>query len=160
MSTLIKKNNKWLKVAGSGVPPVDVVEEDNMNPVTSNAVANAFGNIGSFIHCGLPEYTLSQQTTQIMSTVNVPKGTWLLIGASMSTTAEEIKLVVTGDGATLSTGTIRASRSSSVVEYSSTVIGVAKFTNDINKVGLSFVNAEGTCNGDDRYWYVNAIRIA
>lgn len=39
MSTLIKNNNKWLKVAGSGVPPVDVVEEDNMNPVTSNAVA-------------------------------------------------------------------------------------------------------------------------
>lgn len=145
-----------------GLEVVDVVEEDNMNPVTSNAVAEAIGNVGTFIHCSLPGYNLNSENATIMSTVNVPKGTWLLVGTIMNTTvANEMKLAVTGDGASLSTGILRCFNSRAIDEDNSNiVIGVAKFTSNTNKVGVTLLWATGTANGDSRYWYVDAIKIA
>lgn len=144
----------------TGVPVVvDKVESGNLNPVTSNAVAEALGSAGAFIHCGLPAYNLNNESATVMSAVNVPKGTWLLVGVVMNTvTDNQIKLEVTGDGATLNTGVVRSSVPQG--DQSQTIIGVAKFTSDTNKVGIRFVFATGICNGDDRYWYVNAIKVA
>ena len=143
----------------TGVPVVvDKVESGNLNPVTSNAVAEALGNVGAFIHCGLPGYNLNNESATVMSTVNVPKGTWLLVGVVMNTvTTEQIKLAVTGDGASLTTGIVRSITEG---DQSQTIIGVAKFTSDTNKVGIRFLSATGFCNGDGNYWYVNAIKIA
>ena len=46
MSMGIIESSEYNKVAGSGVTPVDAVEEGNMNPVTSNAVAEALASVG------------------------------------------------------------------------------------------------------------------
>lgn len=80
MSTLIKNNNKWLKVAGSGVPPVDVVEEDNMNPVTSNAVAKALSNT---------EKTTGTGSRSIANVSSTNFGaTWVKIGHTVQATVQ------------------------------------------------------------------------
>lgn len=82
MSTLIKNNNKWLKIAGSGVPPVDVVEEDNMNPVTSNAVAEALEDLENDVADLKTDVTaLKTNVSQDLSTLNwntqyVDLGSW------------------------------------------------------------------------------------
>lgn len=144
----------------NGIAAVDKIEDGNMNPVTSNAVAEALSSVGAFIHCGLPLYELNDESATVMSTVNVPKGTWLLVGVVMNTVTSEfgrIALAVTGDGASLNTGVVRSVTGG---YQSQTIIGVAKFTSDTNKVGITFVSVTGNSNGDDLYWYVNAIKIA
>ena len=144
---------------------VDSVQDGNSNPVTSNAVYDKLNVVGNYIHCSLPPFRLTSGVTQaVMSSVNVPSGTYLLIGGLMNVIVnDEIKIVVNGAGATVNTGIIRAdAKVDSSVNSSYEVTAVAKFVSDTNTVGISFSggNMAGGGNGDGRFWYVNAIRIA
>mgnify|MGYP003549401132 CR=1 FL=1 len=139
----------------------EYVTEDEAQALINATLNSRLSVVGDFIHCALPAFTLSGASQVVMSNVNVPAGTWLLVGSFMNCYASnEIKIVANGTGATVNSGIIRAFNGEG--DDSHEVTAVAKFVSDTNTVGISFSGSdslEGGGNGDSRYWYVNAIRI-
>lgn len=147
----------------TGVPVVvDKVESGNLNPVTSNAVAEALSSaIPGQTQFNIPAFTYATETNvelTIGGTQKLPKGKYILVLNWLNTVGVLFTSVTLNVGGNTS-GLVIRSLPVNNEDLSTCTVGFFDNTVDNAVLSLSFVGVKGMINGDVNYWNVRAIKI-
>ena len=133
---------------------VDKIEDNNMNGVTSNAVAEALVPIGT--HAGGYFYRGFNTTGQHNTNLTLGEGTWLVIMTLLTGQWLSGDMYMTAGGTKVG-NRIRESSSFDKNAVLNAMVTVAAGATKV--IGMYQENGAADVNGDANYWYVDAYRL-